>query len=1031
MKEFSFSPQVLVVDASAGSGKTHALALRYLKLLLSWSPPVDPKEILAITFTNKAAQDMKIRIFDWLKKIALDSFSSPQEEEQILAFLKSKKTFLKEKANTVLSQLIKNYNYFQVKTIDSFLKTLMDSSSYFLQRSPYFRIVENPFPYLEYALEEFIKRAQKDESLSKLIKNFLRHYLEIENKASWFPKKDILRIISFLFYQSNLRGKIFSKKVIPYDLRENIDNLKKKLKKLEEVPYLYKTFQKSLRKALQEKDIFKSLKDISKHLQKDKLPVVKSAHPDKEVILLWKGIRQEVKNLCESYALSRFNLYIDILSETLKDLEELKEVRNIIFLEEINSKVNLLLKKNLIGISEIYSRLALKFSHYLVDEFQDTSSIQWRNLEPLVEEAISRGGSLFYVGDKKQAIYRFRAGDISLFDEVKEKFRHRAHVSEKFLSTNFRSQRAIVEFNNKVFSSRNLEIFLNHLEDRIDQEFFSSILDNFKGAKQNWIKEKDGGYVYVELIDEDIKENREKLIKEKLFSLIKELTKRGLPLNNIAILLRENEEVRKVTSWLIEEGFPVESERTLNIRENYLIKEIVSLLKFLSSPIDNLSFASFILGEIFLTVSHKSKEELTEFVFKYSGLGYLYRFFSQKYPQLWEDFFEEFFKSVGFLPLYEFLVSIFDRLKILENFPHSQAFFMKLLEVVRKKEEEDELTTINEFLEYLGEGKDEDFFVSVPENTEAIKVLTIHKAKGLQFEVVITPFLVLTLSWQGEKGDSSVIFEEGENLFLLYLRKDFTSYSSKLKKIYQGELVSSLIDELNVIYVALTRAKEELYIFIPKRKGNIPNLAKKLILDEEIKLTWGKKKPYFEKEKIYQVEFISPSSYQDWCKYMGEEFISRKDLKYKDIAFKGEVIHKALSLVENTKDEDLEKLTNEISWQILYQYPNRVEKEEIQHWLKNILGKDRLKRFFVLPSQCIVFNEKEIIDRKGALKRVDRLIIFSQEVWVIDYKSTHEELSIHQEQIKEYMEIISSLYPDKQIKGFLIFLDKLEFLEVK
>jgi len=1008
-------PHIHTVDASAGSGKTYKLALRYTILVLS-SKSSCIKEILAITFTNKAAKEMKARILLWLKKIALDELE--EKEKDLLKKSIGEDFFqIKKRAYQVLEEIINHYDYFQVNTIDSFMNVIVNASSFYLGLSPYFKIEEDYSFYLEKALDELIRNAGHNKDLKKIFERFLWHYLEIENQASWFPKRNILRLFSTLFTHSNLRGKNFTQLWKDEGIKESAEEIKCYLEEISCLN-LSKRFLKSILNAKKETPL-KALTKLANYFDKENEELSK----DKKFPQVWKEFKEKVKLFCESFSLSRFNPYIEIFYEFLNIFEELKRQKDILFLEELNKKVKEI-TRSVFYPQYVYQYLALKFNHYLIDEFQDTSRLQWENLKPLIEEALSCGGSLFYVGDRKQSIYRFRAADVGLFDEVKKEFKEKVKIFEESLRSNFRSQKEIVEFNNEIFSPSNIECFLEKIKEKIPSWGTSFILENFKESQQKFLPQNDKGYVFVQLVEEKSVEEREAVIKEKIEILLDELKKR-FPLSDIAILLRDNKQVKKITKWLIEKNISVESEKTLDIRENYLIKEIISFLKFLNSPIDDLSFASFILGDIFTKLADIKRDILEDFVFQNINRGYLYRLFREEFPHLWDNFFEDFFKKVGFLPLYEFLTSILENLKVFKNFPQSQSFFIKLLQLVYEKEKQG-ILTLQEFLEYFESSvKSEDFFVPVAEKTEAVKVLTIHKAKGLEFKVVIIPFCVI-LPLQG-RSRNYIVIEDEKNLSLAYLKKDFTRISSQLKNIYEKEYVFSLIDELNTTYVALTRAIEELYVFVPQQVGNYKNLARDLICGEKKIEERGEKLNFF-KKKFLPIQFLSPSSYKEWCDYLEEEFLSSANLKNREALKRGEIFHLLLSFIEKIEEKTLNSTVEEIlnKCDYLLSFYN---KEEIKEKVLKLLKTPSLKKFFFLPQEARVYNEVELINEKGEIKRPDRVIEWGKEVWVIDYKASYQNIELYRQQIEEYKRLIQQIF-SKKAKGFLVYLDNFLVQEV-
>ncbi|MCM8770604.1 MAG: UvrD-helicase domain-containing protein, partial [Candidatus Omnitrophica bacterium] len=498
---------------------------------------------------------------------------------------------------------------------------------------------------------------------------------------------------------------------------------------------------------------------------------------------------------------SLFNCYIDIFNETLNEFRGLSRAQDALFLEQLNKEAHRLFGKDKITVPELYYRLSLRLRHFLIDEFQDTSVLQWLNICGMVEEAVSSGGTLFYVGDKKQAIFRFHGGEVSLFDAVRENFKN-YKIDSSTLNINYRSQKQIVDFNNRVFSEDNLSKFLHDfIATKKDNHFLGpadiqDIIRVFGDARQSYRKENQEGFVKAEFIDADDAENYAELIKPKLIKLVEELKVR-FGYENIAILTRKNEDVALLTEWLLEYNIPVESEKTLNIRENPLIKEFISLLKFLNSPIDNLSFASFIMGEIFLRASGLKREVVEGFLFeinllsKERDIGYFYKEFRSKFPAIWQALLEDLFRSVGIVPLYELAQGACEKLEVFKNFPDSHGFFMRLWELV--KENAKEHSTISAFLEYFDRAPQEHLYVNVTKSS-AVKILTIHKAKGLGFGAVIIPFLEMEIKVGGagnNLGQGYLVYEDkakDENkIRLLRLKSKYTRFSPAAKNIYACE----------------------------------------------------------------------------------------------------------------------------------------------------------------------------------------------------------------------------------------------------
>jgi len=1028
-------PQVLIVEASAGSGKTYALARRYIQLLMhagSSAAEVPLHSILAITFTNKAALEMKERILELLKRIALDVFTHPQEKALLLGALHIDEASARQKAHLIMDALLRNYNFFQVQTIDSFINAILSGCAFKLDLSARFKTEKDYREYLAFSLDKLIDRASTDAQVLELFSNFLTQYIYIENKAGWFPKQYILGIITALFSKSNrYAGSFFLSSATAEQVFSKKEEIVKLLRKLlERLPEgTHASFKNSLSAFLERRDDHFSIEKVSDFFKREELPVNKGHDIPDEPRLLWRRLKDSLSGLCELESVFMLNYYVAIFKRVLEDLKQASSKDDILFLEALNKEARSLFDEKNLGLPELYYRLATRFKHYLLDEFQDTSRLQWENLFIMIQEALSCGGSLFYVGDKKQAIYRFRGGEVSLIDSQKERLRD-FNLIEESLTTNYRSRREIVAFNNMLFSQDNLRRFLKELAVEkkgavaLDDNDAEEITGIFLSSFQESLKNKPGGFVKTEFIEYRSKQEREGSLKPALLGLVRKLAARGVPLRDIAFIVRKNEQVELLTSWLLEENIPVESEKTLNIKANAYIKELVSFLMFLNSPIDNLSFASFILGEIFSRASGISSEEIQDFIFNLhtssSGCSYLYREFKGRFPEAWDRLFEDFFKSVGFVPLYELVVSIYRGFAVLEEFPDYQGFFMRFLELI--KEAEDKKPSIQVFLDFFAQAPLDDLYVNVA-HTDSIKILTIHKSKGLEFPVVILPFLEMNV-----KAEQEVIVEASEGLKLLYLKKRYADFSPSLARIYRNEYVKAFIDELNSIYVATTRPKDELYIFISPQGETGLNIAGLLLPENDREYgsagdTRGSSLP-----QLPPAREILPAAYKDWIHLLKDEFIDEHTLASRAEIFRGEVLHYILSCIGNCAGAEKQVLLNGALLKARKRFPAFTDVASYSGVVGALLADERYERYFnVREGQ--VYQEKEIVDRFGVTRRLDRLVVTAQDAWIIDYKSSAEAHDEYNEQMTEYISIVKDIYPHLKVTGLLIYLDSLESQE--
>ncbi|MDD4179012.1 MAG: UvrD-helicase domain-containing protein [Candidatus Margulisbacteria bacterium] len=992
-------PQIEIVEASAGSGKTYALAQKYLDLLTSpkqQASDIPFKNILAITFTNAAALEMKSRILAFLKERALKG---------------------DRQAEKLLESIFRNYNFFAVRTIDSFIKSLLAGCAFPLGLTSGFEIRDDSSDYLAYSFDALIDRAAEESGTKKLFTDFLDHYLIVAKKNSWSPKKDLCEAAQDLFNKSNTFGRGFARRALAgKTFTERKAELEKLVAKLGEMlpAGTHSRFADAVAKIAQKNDL-PPLGSLSTYFTYEEIPIKKgsekcSAGAEK----LWETIKQKLKELAEIESLTFFNPYVDIFAAIMKSFQEIARRDEAVFLAQLNTLANRLFAEELITVPELYLRIATTLHHYLLDEFQDTSPLQWDNLFPLIKEALDSGGSLFYVGDKKQAIYRFRGGDPTLFNRVKTDYFPKQTKTTTILENNYRSEKAIVEWNNEVFSPANLARFISTL----DKGDFPEALANFANSTQKPLPDKAAGYVKVTPIDGIDKDERELKSKENLLAAIKELSGR-FDYGQIAILARENDNVELATEWLLEAGIPVASDKTLSVRANPAVKELVSFLKFLISPIDDLSFASFILGEIFQKAAGLKRTEIESFLLEQKKTDYYYRAFREKFPQVWTDLINPFFQSVGFIPFYEFIISLLKTFNVPANFPQRQAFLMKFIELVKEKEKD--AVSLEAFIEYFEEAAETELYVFATE-VNAVKVETIHRAKGLDFGVVILPFLGIEVSPNPE-----LIAQNDDKLSVIKLNKDVARFSAELDNIYLEEYQRTLIDELNNIYVALTRAKHELYIFLPNKIGNSKNLAGDLI--PETLYERGNQVKYKAKDAGQEKHLsISPSSYTDWLPLLKNEFLEEYSVKHRELIVKGDIFHKIFSLIGNTAGTEPGAALDQAIEQAKYFYPG-VDLAEYRAAVLKILNNKKLKRFFFIENGS-VYQEKEIVLTSGETERLDRLIVTPNEILIVDYKSSRDFAEAHQQQVGNYIAAVKNIFPERPVKGFLLYLDSATAEEV-
>jgi len=462
------------------------------------------------------------------------------------------------------------------------------------------------------------------------------------------------------------------------------------------------------------------------------------------------------------------------------------------------------------------------------------------------------------------------------------------------------------------------------------------------------------------------------------------------------------------------------------------------LLTFLDSPVDDQAFARFILGDIFAKSSGLSREDLHAFVLNVRQDGktklpsYLYKTFRRAYPEIWTRLLEPFFSNVGLTPLYELMISILGCYQVMNHFVEHQGYVMCFLELI--KENEDEVPDLGSFLEYLEDLKSEDLYVNVSDSN-AVRVLTVHKSKGLEFPVVVIPFLSMDIhvGAGGGFGQQSYILEQQDQFFeLLRIKSKYLKFSEKLSGIWRRQYIQSLYSELNSVYVALTRAEKEMYVFIPKKVGSSFNFVNFLIPEDGLESgdkPKGSIKHSQEESSDLQTIQIPPSDFRDWIQILKEEFHDDGAGRNRDAVVKGQVIHAVLACVGNVFDLDSSEVIDQALNRAKTDFPFYQDWEEIRRVVGELLNKPALRKFFVVES-AEVRQEIELVNAAGRTGRLDRLIIKDKQIWVLDYKSSHEGKEEYQQQVSQYMSTVQDVYPQHQVQGFILYLDDLTAEEV-
>ncbi len=800
---FYQEPQGIIrLSASAGAGKTYRLAQHYLKLLKCLSPPSEKSllGIVALTFTNQAAAEMRERILFFLKNVALATSLGKE--------LSAGTGLTPEEARAWLETIFSAYHAFQVRTIDSLLFTLIRGLALELGLRPELSAEIREEYFLNQAFDQLLFRLREDPTLEEVFVQALFTFLEIEGRGGFNPEFHFRRRLRDIY-------KLCHQKLGARPLSQTLDQ-----KHLWELEESLRAQGQALWEKLQARGA-SLLYGWGKHLQDpSRFFWSKLFQKDSLRQALPKGFRelaeeldpdfQALKETREKYlwlkAQAEVEPYLRLFEELSLELLNLRKEKGLL---SAGSWTELLVQfLEAYTPPLIYLKLGARFKHFLIDEFQDTNRLQWKALEPLVAEVLAVGGSLLYVGDVKQAIYMWRGGDPSLFQEVPQNLP--AEVWSESLHYNFRSARAIVEFNNRFFS-RLLENrqaivrqFLYGADPRkhprhcpVVEEVSQALAAAFSEVKQKPRPEAPQGEVKLwNLPSEEEREGFRAAVLELLRKLVSDLLSRQDPEETVAILVRENREAEEIAAYLLEQNLPAVTERALRIEGSPLVKGILSLLHFLDYPEDETALAGFLQSPL---IEQKFSFEALE---KALRKGELKDWLKEEAPEIW-DLLRSLSQRLLYLSLYQLVQEIIDLFRLRERFPEESFYLSRFLSAVLLYEEE--TLGLTDFLaRWEEEGGEEK--IGLPRELKAVRVFTIHAAKGLEFTSVILPYL----TWHPRARDDLVVLENG-------LFRAQTGSAQPLVQAKLREKGREVLETLNLLYVAFTRAQKRLHIFLPEK----------------------------------------------------------------------------------------------------------------------------------------------------------------------------------------------------------------------
>ncbi|HER40503.1 MAG TPA: DNA helicase UvrD, partial [Salinimicrobium catena] len=805
-----------IYNASAGSGKTFTLVKEYLALLLKSNRPDSYRNILAITFTNKAVAEMKSRIIEGLHVL---SSENPDKKERELLTLLSRETGLSPeevriKSRRILKSIINNYASFEVSTIDGFTHRVLRTFAKDLDLPLNFEVELNTQEVLTEAVDRVINLAGKDASLTKVLVRFVLD--KTDEDKSWDISRDLLNIAKLLTEETSRPYLELLKNKSPEDFQNLEKFLKKERKSVEtscvsiaesffgliesrgivdkdfKSGYCSKFFRKILDKDFSQKlDNQWQLNIESQDLYAKSLAAGKKEALDElqpQIATMFLEVKTNILRMQFLEAVEKNLVPLSLLSAIQNQIEEIKKENSVVLISEFNSTIGKAVKDQ--PAPFIYERLGERYRHYFIDEFQDTSELQWENLIPLVDHTLSvehlseETGSLTLVGDAKQSIYRWRGGKAEQFMELcgeKNPF----NIEEKqvvVLPNNYRSARNIVNFNNDFFK------FSASCFDHVDHQTL------FENSGQQPTTEKDG-YVNISFVEAENVEEEMEVYPQRVLEIIRNLEAEGISKSSVCILTRKRKEGIAIASHLSENDISVISAESLLLNRSPEVGFINDLLLFsLDSADRELKFQilDFLLNDRIET------DNAFEYLSSRLDLEGQAFFDSLKGQDIHFDL--EVLTSLSVYEGVEYIIRSFGLVK------GSNAYLQFYLDFVFEVSSS-AASGIFEFLE-LWERKKDDLSIVVPEGEDAVQIMTIHRAKGLEFPVVIYPFANSPIQDTGREHLWMNLPEDlSSNIGVAYLKasEKMKQWEGEAPHLYEQLCHNSQLDALNVLYVALTR----------------------------------------------------------------------------------------------------------------------------------------------------------------------------------------------------------------------------------
>ena len=1070
-----------VYKASAGSGKTFTLASEYITLVVK--NPQDYRSILAVTFTNKATQEMKTRILSQLYGIAHSLPDSEAYYEQVRMKTGFSEQTIRENAAKALSLLTHHYNEFRVQTIDAFFQSVLRNLARELNLTANLRVDLNDEQVEAQAVDELINSLEEGEE----VLNWIRDYIDknIEDDKGWnviSQIKDFGKNIFKDFYKDHkteldnrFSDESFFNDFIT-DLRERRTRILNRLN--EHAKQMYKKIRDA---NLDNPNLFnRGANGLLSHIIKltkgtpsndptpqyvqscidsaEKWPASKCPAKERAAIieLASASLCSDLKIL-NDYRIKDWREY-QSCNLTLKHLSQLRLLHAISeAVDEINKDTNRFMLSNtqsllctLMKDSDtpfVFEKMGAYLKHIMIDEFQDTSTIQWNNFRKLLDNCMAQVDSHnLIVGDVKQSIYRWRQGDWKLLNNIEHEFT-KEQIKIEPLDTNYRSEENIIRFNNAFFKQAVLQT-VKELESE-EIQGATELVEAYKEIEQKPRKDNGKGCVRIKLFRYDSKnasDYKQKILNE-LIENIRQLLDQGYKQKDIAILARSKTVIPDIVDSFqnIDTNVSLVSDEAFRLDASLAVNVIIEALRLLTHPHDKLTESKLV--KLYQQQVIKTGKDIND-LFVGENSTELKSFLPSGYIDKFESL-----SRLSLIDLVDEIYSLFSLDSLEGQSAYVCTFYDTLNEYLR-----DHPADIDDFIEEWEDTLSSNTIQS--DEVDGIRLITIHKSKGLEYDNVLIPFC----DWELEKTNGITIWCSGDDKEKPYGELPLipVDYSSKMlgtvfEDDYKEEHLQNTVDNMNLLYVAFTRAGKNLFITGKKYKERtrgksershiiqyiIEELAKELpgaIIDDagdngpisfelgtlstcEERVEKGKatENPFELSPKTHKLKietFPHPVSFRQSNK--SHDFIKGEDIDPSDAKRYikvGNVLHQLFSTI--LTEADIEPRLKELE-QAGIIYNDDITSRELQNKISCALSNEKVKNWF--SPRWKLFNECTILDydkETGDVyeHRPDRVMTDGKEMIVVDFKFGKPRDEYH-EQVQRYMRLLMRM-GYKQVSGYI------------